>query len=202
MPLGIHASSFYFTGVRTVEYKFLSPYALILQVVASQLRPTWIRQIKARKTFAQIEHLSTKEYEKEFNPYSSGSSVLLDGILSGILTPASPVYGQNVNQTTAAATIDQLASNLTQARESIASGNATVTTAQLTSIIGELSDILGTVTSDQNAPTTDEYTHFFAHKGHSHTVTHHHPHNPSHHHDWFETHHIFNPSDCKPGLMC
>src|ERR671918_328130 len=93
----------------------------------------------------------------------AGALFFLTGILSGILTPASPVFGQNVNQTTAAATIDQLASNLTQARESIASGNATVTTAQLTSIIGELSDILGTVTSDQNAPTTDEYTHFFAH---------------------------------------
>jgi hypothetical protein len=131
----------------------------------------------------------------------AGALFFLTGILSGILTPASPVFGQNINQTTAA-TIDQLASNLTQARESIASGNATVTTAQLTSIIGELSDILGTVTSDQNAATTDEHTHFFAHKGHSHTVTHHHPHNPSHHHDWFETHHEFNPSDCKPGLMC
>jgi hypothetical protein len=131
----------------------------------------------------------------------AGALFTLTWILSGVLTSAGLVYGQNINQTTTA-TIDQLASNLTQARESIASGNATATTAQLTAIIGELSDVLGTVTSDQNAATTDEHTHFFAHKDHPHTVTHQHPHNPSHHHDWFERHHVFNPSDCKPGLMC
>ena len=108
----------------------------------------------------------------------AGTLLISTWILSGVLTSAGPVYGQNINQTTAA-TIDQLASNLTQARESIASGNANATTAQLTAIIGELSDILGTVTSDQNAPTTDEHTHFFAHKGHAHTVTHQHPQNPS-----------------------
>jgi hypothetical protein len=91
---------------------------------------------------------------------------------------------------------------LTQAREAIASGNTTSSTAQLTAIIGQLSDILGTVTSDPNGEATDEHTHFFVHKGHTHTVTHTHPHHPSHHHDWFERHHIFNPSDCKPGRMC
>ena len=126
---------------------------------------------------------------------------LLTGILSGMYSSAGTAYAQSNNQTTAA-TIDQLTSNLTQARESIASGNTTATTAQLTAIIGELSDILGTVTSDHNAAHTDEHTHFFAHKGDSHTVTHKHPHHPSHHHDWFERHHIFNPSDCKPGRMC
>jgi hypothetical protein len=128
-------------------------------------------------------------------------ALFLTGILSGIWTSAGPAYAQTNNQTTAA-TIDQLASNLTQAKQAIASGNTTATTAQLTAIIGELSDILGTVTSDQNAANTDEHTHFFTHKGDTHTVTHKHPHHPSHHHDWFETHHIFNPSDCKPGLMC
>ena len=112
------------------------------------------------------------------------------------------LYAQaNINSSQAAA-VDQLASNLTQARDAIASGNTTATTAQLTAIIGELSDILGTVTSDNNADTNDEHTHFFNHKGHSHTVTHKHPHHPAHHHDWFERHHIFNPSDCKPGRMC
>ena len=126
---------------------------------------------------------------------------LLTGISSGIWTSAGPAYAQTNNQTTAA-TVDQLTSNLTQAKESIASGNTNATTAQLTAIIGELSDILGKVTSDQNAANTDEHTHFFAHKDHSHTVTHKHPHHPSHHHDWFERHHIFNPSDCKPGRMC
>ena len=68
------------------------------------------------------------------------------GILSGLWPSASILlaYAQtNVtsNQTTAVA-IDQLASNLTQAKESIASGNTTATTAQLTAIIGQLSDIL------------------------------------------------------------
>jgi hypothetical protein len=126
---------------------------------------------------------------------------LLTGILSGIQASTGPAHAQTNNQTTAA-TIDQLTSNLTQAKQSIASGNTNATTAQLTAIIGELSDIMGTVTSDKNAAHIDEHTHFFTHKGHTHTVTHKHPHHPSHHHDWFETHHIFNPSDCKPGQMC
>src|ERR671918_749300 len=118
------------------------------------------------------------------------AALFLTGVLSGILNPANPANAQTNNQT-AAATIDQLTSNLTQAREAIASGNTTATTAQLTAIIGELSDILGTVTSDNNADTTDEHTHFFNHKGHSHTVTHKHPHHPAHHHDWFgKTSHI------------
>jgi outer membrane murein-binding lipoprotein Lpp len=72
---------------------------------------------------------------------------LLTGILSGIQTSTGPAHAQTNNQTTAA-TIDQLTSNLTQAKESIASGNTNATTARLTAIIGELSDILGTVTSD------------------------------------------------------
>jgi hypothetical protein len=143
--------------------------------------------------------LVPRSMNKNSNLIPAGALFFLTGKLSGTLS--GPVYGQNINQTTAA-TIDHVASNLTQARESIASGNATVSTAQLTFIIGELSNILGTVTSDQNGWTADEHTHFFEHKGHSHTVTHQHPHNPSHHHDWFEMHHIFNPSDCKPGLLC
>jgi hypothetical protein len=57
--------------------------------------------------------------------------------------------------------VDQLASNLIQARGAIASGNTTATTSQLTAIIGQLSDILGTVTSDPNEEATDEHTHFF-----------------------------------------
>ena len=128
----------------------------------------------------------------------------LTGMLSVVWFSVGPAFAQTINsnnQTTATG-IDQLTSNLTAARESIASGNTTATTAQLTAIIGELSDILGTVTSDTDGGATDEHTHFFTHKGDTHTVTHKHPHHSSHHHDWFETHHIFNPSDCKPGLMC
>jgi hypothetical protein len=101
------------------------------------------------------------------------ASFFLTGILSGLWPSAGPAYAQtNVisNQTTAAA-IDQLAANLTQAKESIANGNTTATTAQLTAIIGELSDVLGKVTSDPNGPHMDEHTHFFTHKGHTHTVT-------------------------------
>lgn len=128
-------------------------------------------------------------------------SLFSGGIISGIWQLAGPVYAQTINYTNQAS-IDQLTSNLTQAREAIASGNSTDATAELTSIIGELSDILGTVTSDQNGSNTDEHTHFFTHKGHTHTVTHKHPHHPDHHHDWFKEHHIFNPSDCKPGRMC
>jgi hypothetical protein len=129
------------------------------------------------------------------------AALFLTGALAGILNPVNPANAQ-INNQTVATTIDQLASNLTQASDAVASGNTTASTAQLTAIIGELSDVLGTVTSDQNGAHTDEHTHFFSHKGHSHTVTHKHPHHPNHHHDWFERHHIFNPSDCKPGRMC
>ena len=134
------------------------------------------------------------------------ASLFFAGILSGSWPSASilPAYAQtNVtsNQTTAAA-IDQLTSNLTQAKESIASGNTTATTAQLTDIVGQLSDILGKVTSDPNGQYQDEHTHFFTHHGHTHTVTHKHQHNANHHHNWFKEHHVFNPSDCTPGMMC
>jgi hypothetical protein len=129
-------------------------------------------------------------------------SIFLTGIFSVIWSSAGPAYAQDtINQTTATA-VEQLTSNLTQAREAVATGNSTLAIAQLTGIIGELSEILGAITSDSNGANTDEHTHFFAHKGHAHSVTHKHPHHPSHHHDWFERHHEFNPSDCKPGLMC
>ena len=128
-------------------------------------------------------------------------TLFLTGLLSGMWTLSGPVDAQTNNQTTAE-TINQLTANLTQAKQAIASGNTTATTAQLTAIIGELSDILGKVTTNQNAASTDEHTHFFTHKGDTHTVTHKHPHHPTHHHDWFERNHIFNPSDCTPGLMC
>jgi hypothetical protein len=75
----------------------------------------------------------------------------------------------------------------------------------LTGIVGELSDILGKVTTDENGQHLDEHTHFFNHKGHTHTITHEHPHNADHYHhheDWTTRHHIFNPNDCKPGRMC
>jgi hypothetical protein len=114
-------------------------------------------------------------------------------------------------------TINEIASNITQAKEAIASGNSTAITMQLINAIGELSDILGKITTDQTGQYLDEHKHYFAHKDHTHTVTHRHPHNADHHHfptppiphppipphpDWFEQHHIFNPNFCTPGLLC
>jgi hypothetical protein len=49
-------------------------------------------------------------------------ALFLTGMLSGMWTSDAPAYAQTNNQTTAE-TIDQLTSNLTAARESIASGN-------------------------------------------------------------------------------
>lgn len=44
---------------------------------------------------------------------------LLTGVLPGIWPSPSPIYAQNNNQTAAAATIDQLASNLTQSNSEL-----------------------------------------------------------------------------------
>ncbi|MGC1133252.1 MAG: hypothetical protein WA941_10545 [Nitrososphaeraceae archaeon] len=125
------------------------------------------------------------------------------GIPQGAWISSSSVNAQldGSNQT---AVIDQLVSNLSQAKEAVGGGNSTAVTMQLTAIIGELSDMLGKVTTDENGENLDEHTHVFVHKGHTHTVTHKHPHHADHHHheDWTTRHHIFNPSDCKPGRMC
>ena len=132
------------------------------------------------------------------------------------------IYAQSATTTTATSssnlqsqlTIDEIASNITQAKEAIASGNSTAITMQLINAIGELSDLLGKITTNQTGQYLDEHTHYFAHKDHTHTVTHRHPHNADHHHfptppiphpphpDWFEQHHIFNPNFCTPGLLC
>jgi len=143
------------------------------------------------------------------------NNFILAGVLAAVFLFASAVMPQGIwissdpvnaqtdssNQT---AVIDQLVSNLSQAKEAVGSGNSTAVTMQLTAIIGELSDILGKVTTDENDENLDEHTHVFVHKGHTHTVTHKHPHHADHHHheDWTDRHHIFNPNDCKPGLLC
>lgn len=101
--------------------------------------------------------------------------------------------------------LDQLITNLTQAQNTVSSNNTELTTTQLTSIIGELSDLLGKITTDNNGKYLDTHTHFTNHNGHAHTVTHTHPHHSdhhSHHESWFDKHHIYDPSNCKPGLMC
>lgn len=102
-------------------------------------------------------------------------------------------------------TLDQLAANLTQAQSTISNNNSELATAQLTAIIGELSDMIGRITTDNNGQYLDTHTHYFSHKGHVHTVTHTHPHHADHHghhESWTEKHHIFDPKNCKPGLMC
>ena len=92
-------------------------------------------------------------------------AVLLSGGCSVVwLSSPYQAYMQTSNNSSQAATVDQLAANLAQARDAIASGNTTASTTQLTSIIGERSDILGDVTRDDTADITDEHTHFFAHK--------------------------------------
>lgn len=101
--------------------------------------------------------------------------------------------------------LDQLITNLTQAQSTVSNNNSELATTQLTAIIGELSDIIGKITTDNNGKYLDTHTHFFNHKGNAHTVTHTHPHHAdhhSHHESWTEKHHIFDPSNCKPGLMC
>jgi hypothetical protein len=124
--------------------------------------------------------------------------------LTKIDTVSVSVYAQTDNNiiNNQTANLDQIASNITQASQSLSGGNSTQAIAQLTSIIGELSDTIATITSEQDGQYQDEHTHVFTHKDHTHTVTHKHPHNNNHHQDWTERHHIFNPSHCTPGLMC
>lgn len=126
------------------------------------------------------------------------------GITFGGWTANNEVSAQTNNQENSQIPA-QLIANLTQAQNTVSSDNSTVATAQLTAVIGELSDILGKITTDNNGQYLDEHTHFFTHKGHTHTVTHTHPHHAdhhSHHPSWTEKHHIFDPSNCKPGRMC
>lgn len=101
--------------------------------------------------------------------------------------------------------LEQLVQNLTQAQSTVSNNNSELATTQLTAIIGELSDIIGKITTDNDGQYLDTHTHYFTHKGHVHTVTHTHPHHADHHghhESWTEKHHIFDPKNCKPGLMC
>ncbi len=134
---------------------------------------------------------------------SSSSSILPKSDLASVYAQTGNNGNNNNGTDNQTANLDQLASNLTQAREAISSGNSTEATTQLTSIIGELSDTIARITSDQSGQYQDEHTHVFTHKDHTHTVTHKHPHNNNNHHqDWTDRHHIFNPSHCPAGRMC
>ncbi len=70
-------------------------------------------------------------------------------------TSAIIVYAQINNNKVQTIPIGQLISNITQARDAIASGNSTDATSQLTGIIGELSNTLGIMTSDQDGQYLD-----------------------------------------------
>ncbi len=132
----------------------------------------------------------------------SSSSFLPKSDLASVYAQTADNNNNSTNNQTA--DLDQLASNLAQAREAISAGNSTEATAQLTGIIGELSDTIARITSDKSGQYQDEHTHVFTHKEHTHTVTHKHPHNNNNHHqDWTDRRrHIFNPSHCPAGRMC
>jgi hypothetical protein len=97
---------------------------------------------------------------------------------------------------------DTVMSYITQAESAVASGNTTAASDRLGQAIAELSTLIGIITSEDGRH-TDTHTHTVTHEGNTHHITHTHPHNNDHHHeDWTTRHHIFNPSNCKPGLMC
>jgi hypothetical protein len=97
---------------------------------------------------------------------------------------------------------DRVMSYITQAETSIAAGNATDASDKLGLAIAELSNLIGEITSD-NGRHNDTHTHTVTHNDKTTHIVHTHSHHANHHHDnWFHQHHIFNPSNCKPGLMC
>ena len=97
---------------------------------------------------------------------------------------------------------DRVLSYITEDETSIAGGNTTGASDQLGLAIAELSNLRGEITSD-NGRHTDTHTLTVTHNDKTTHIVHTHPHHDNHHHNnWFHQHHIFNPSNCKPGLMC
>lgn len=97
---------------------------------------------------------------------------------------------------------DNISSNITQAETSIAAGNTTDATDKLGVAIAELSNLIGEISSD-NGKYNDTHTHAITHDDKTTYIVHTHNHNQDHHHDnWFNQHNIYNPSNCKPGLLC
>ncbi|HEY9386652.1 MAG TPA: hypothetical protein VIP70_06405 [Nitrososphaeraceae archaeon] len=119
-------------------------------------------------------------------------SVLLGGLL--LMTPVSAQLETSM--------ADQAISYITQAKEFLASGNSTAANMQLTLALGQLNDLIANMSSTNGGTHTGEHVHFYTHEGNTHQITHDHSHNSGHHENWFQQHHIFNPSKCKPGLMC
>ena len=97
---------------------------------------------------------------------------------------------------------ERVTSYLGQAESAVTAGNVTEASDNLGLAIAEMSNLLGEITSD-NGRHTDTHTHTITHNDKTTHISHNHPHHTDHHHgDWFHQHHIFNPSNCKPGLMC
>jgi long-subunit fatty acid transport protein len=137
--------------------------------------------------------------------------ILISLIVSGTITilAASSFYvvqaqtsGTSTTTQGEADIADTVMSYITQAESALATGNSTAASDRLGQAIAELSTLIGIITSGEGRH-TDTHTHTITHEGNTHHITHTHPHNQDHHHNnWFHSHHIFNPSDCKPGLMC
>ena len=97
---------------------------------------------------------------------------------------------------------DRVMSYITEAETSITAGNTTDASDKLGLAIAELSNLIGEISSDDGRH-NDTHTHTVTHNDKTTHIVHTHPHHANHHHDsWFHQHHIFNPSNCKPGLMC
>ena len=93
-------------------------------------------------------------------------------------------------------------SYITEAETSITAGNTTDASDKLGLAVAELSNLIGEISSD-NGRHTDTHAHTVTHNDKTTHIVHTHSHHANHHHDnWFHQHHIFNPSHCKPGLLC
>jgi hypothetical protein len=134
------------------------------------------------------------------------STYIILGLGAIFLLPVGMTLPQTVNpevqaqsETTLA---DRVLSYITQAETSITAGNTTDASDKLGLAIGEISNLIGEITSD-NGRYNDTHTHTVTHNDKTTHIVHTHPHHANHHHDnWFHEHNIYNPSNCKPGLMC
>lgn len=84
--------------------------------------------------------------------------------------------------------LEKIQSYISQAQNDLVAGNQTEASIQLSLAISEISNIL------------DSLPHIHTH---THQVTHSHSHHSGHHQeDYFQKHHIYDPSNCPPGLVC
>ena len=88
--------------------------------------------------------------------------------------------------------LEKIQSYISQAQNDLVAGNQTAASNQLSLAISEISTIL------DKLPHTNTHTHSITHS-HSSPHSHHSGHS---HEDFFKKHHIYNPSNCPPGLMC